>query len=140
MNKFVKLSSSALLVAGFVVAGSAMAAGIPSLVTDNMSVAKSAANAAAGVDIVVVTNDLNMSTSAGTVTLGSKPKYGTATCTGNQTTGKCTYKPTNSSVGKSSDSFTYVYTYTYTDNKGKSRSGAGSATVNVTLTSTAGSL
>ncbi|OQX03636.1 MAG: hypothetical protein BWK73_38865 [Thiothrix lacustris] len=110
MNKFLKLSTTALLLSGLAMSGAAMAATkTPTLRADKMTVG---ASETVGISVNVAAND---SANGNTVSYtGGKAKYGSVTCT---TSGMCTYTPNAKAKGKKSDSF--IYTVSYTDAKGK---------------------
>lgn len=111
MKKFLKLSTTALLLSGMTIGGATMAAVIfkaPILRADSGRVLVGRT-----ITINVAANDVKGSTAITKYTAGTA-RYGTVSCT----IGFCKYTYISSkAMGKASDSFTY--TVTYKDAKGK---------------------
>jgi len=123
MNKFLKLSTTALLLSGLAMSGAALAATkTPTVRADKMTVG---ATEAVGISVNVAAND---SANGYTLTYkGGKAKYGSVSCT---TVGVCTYKPSAKAKNKKSDSFSY--TVTYKDSKGKTKKRTSRVSVKLT--------
>lgn len=122
MNKFLKLSTTALLLSGIVMSSAAFAAAVkaPTLRADSGTTTTDTA-----VDIDVAANDKDPSAVIDGYTAG-KARYGSVVCDG----GTCTYTPNPSKAkGKKTDSFTY--TVTYKDARGKTRKKSARVTIHL---------
>jgi hypothetical protein len=129
MNKLLTLSTTALLLSGLALSGTAFAAAVkaPTLRTDSGST-----DTATPVDVQVDANDKDDDNTITGYT-GGKAKYGTVSCD----TGVCTYTPNPSKAkGKKTDSFTY--TVTYKDARGKTRTKSARVTIHLKPPSVSG--
>lgn len=122
MNKFLKLSTTALLLSGLAMSGAAMAGtATPKLKNDSAQV-----TIGQSVSFNVLANDQVANSTIVGVIAGSA-KYGTASCTAS---GACTYKPNaTQAASKKQDSFRYTIVYKNAKGKEFKRS----ATVSVKL-------
>jgi hypothetical protein len=121
MNKLLKLSTTALLLSGLALSGTAFAAvTAPTLRADSGST-----DTATAVDIDVAANDKDPNGVIDGYTAG-KAKYGSAVCEA----GTCTYTP-NPSKAKSKKTDSFTYTVTYKDARGKTRTKSARVTIHL---------
>lgn len=114
MNKFLKLSTTALLLSGLAMSGAAMAA-----VTFKAPTLKADSTQATIGELAEINVALNDKANSATITAytAGKAKYGTVAC---YDTGMCEYTANPAKAkGKKTDSFTY--TVTYKDARGVTR-------------------
>jgi len=132
MNKFLKLSTTALLLSGLAMSGTAMAATV--IVPPKLKADSSVATIGETISINVAANDRDPSSRITGYTAG-RARYGSVSCSA---AGTCTYTATPSKAkGKRTDSFSYYVTYK--DSRGKTRQKLSRVTIRLKVASLSGS-